>query len=68
MKKYDVKIKAIKEHEIIVNATCKAEAISKVEELVAGSEIQYLDIPNFTKHYIIIDTVSKPIFNRKHHR
>mgnify|MGYP007101838013 FL=1 len=68
MKKYDVKIKVVKEHEIIVNATCREEAISKIEELVAGSEIQYLDIPNFTKHYIVIDIDKKPIFKRKHYR
>lgn len=68
MKKYDVKIKVVKEHEIIVNATCKSEAISKVEELIAGSEIQYLDIPNFTKHYIIIDTTKNSILHKKHHR
>ena len=59
MKKYDVQIKVVKEH---------AEAISKIEELVAGSEIKNLDIPNFTKHYTIIDIVKKPLFKKKHHR
>lgn len=68
MKKYDVKIKVVKEHDIIVSATCREEAISKVDELVAGSGIQYLDIPNFTKHYIVIDIDKKPIFKIKHHR
>lgn len=68
MKKYDVQIKVVKEHEITVSASCKAEAISKIEELVAGSEIENLDIPNFTKHYTIIDIVKKPLFKKKHHR
>ncbi len=67
MKKYDVKIKVVKEHNIVVSATCREEALSKIDELVAGSGIQYLDIPNFTKHYIIIDVDKKSLF-KKHHR
>ena len=67
MKKYDVAIKTIRENKISVLATCKADAISKVEELLACSSLKDLDMKNYTKHYIELDAIKIPVFRKKKH-
>lgn len=65
MKKYNVKIRSINENEITVLATCKNEALSKVEELLACSNL--LNIKGQTKHYVVLDANRIPVFGRKKH-
>lgn len=67
MKKYSVKIRSIKENEITVLATCKNEAISKVEELLACSNLLNIDIKGQTKYYVVLDADRIPVFSKKKH-
>lgn len=67
MKKYNVKIRSIKENEITVLATCKNEAISKVEELLACSNLLNIDIKGQTKYYVVLDAYRIPVFSKKKH-
>lgn len=67
MKKYNVKIRSIKENEITVLATCKNEAISKVEELLACSNLLNIDIKGQTKYYVVLDVYRIPVFSKKKH-
>lgn len=64
MKKYDVKIKTISENTVTVFASCESEAVNKVEELIATSNIKDIDIKGITKHYVIVDIIRKSFFNR----
>lgn len=67
MKKYSVKIRSIKENEITVLATCKNEAISKVEELLACSNLLNIDIKGQTRYYVVLDADQIPVFSKKKH-
>lgn len=67
MKKYNVKIRSIKENEITVLATCKNEAISKVEELLVCSNLLNIDIKGQTKYYVVLDADRIPVFSKKKH-
>lgn len=67
MKKYNVKIRSIKENEITVLATCKNEAISKVEELLVCSNLLNIDIKEQTKYYVVLDADRIPVFSKKKH-
>lgn len=67
MKKYNVKIRSIKENEITVLATCKNEAISKVEELLVCSNLLNIDIKGQTKYYVVLDADRIPVFSKKNH-
>lgn len=67
LKKYNVKIRSIKENEITVLATCKNEALSKVEELLACSNLLNINIKGQTKHYVVLDANRIPVFGRKKH-
>lgn len=64
MKKYDVKIKTVSENTVTVFASCESEAVNKVEELIATSNIKDIDIKGITKHYVIIDIIRRSLFNR----
>lgn len=65
MKKYDVRIRTVKENVITVQASSEKEAISKVEELAFSSSLIDIDIRGVTKHYFVIDTIKKSLFKRK---
>lgn len=65
MKKYDVKVRTVKENIISVQASSEKEAISKVEELAFCSSLLDIDIRGITKHYFIIDVVKKSLFKRR---
>ncbi len=65
MKKYDVKIRTVKENIITVQASSEKEAISKIQELALCSNLVDVDIRGITKHYFVVDVVKKSLFKRK---
>lgn len=64
MKKYNVKVRTVRENIITVLASGEKEAISKVEELVNYSNMKNIDINGITKHYVKVDIDKKSLFSK----